>query len=134
MHNGPVTCIDMHEGKGFLLTGSKDSTLKVKYFSLFLSLSLSLSLSLCVNNKKNQLWDMRSSGKCLRTLSGHRDWIKCLYMDSKGEYAYSGSCDTKIKKWNLANGNCELTLSTGRGGTVTSFCFVDGTSLLLVFL
>jgi hypothetical protein len=38
----------------------------------------------------------------------------------------SGSCDTTVKKWNLATSQCELTMSKGRTGAINDLCFIDG--------
>jgi WD40 repeat protein len=60
-HSGPVVCLQFQDPKREILSGSRDTTLKV--------------------------WDARTL-KCITTLSGHRDWIRCLQFDPANATAY----------------------------------------------
>lgn len=59
-------------------------------------------------------WDIRT-GKCMFTLNGHTDWIKCLVAEH--DLLLSGSCDGRIKVWSLDTGQCSTTLH-GHSGSV----------------
>jgi len=86
-HTAPVLCFEL-KGNNELVTGSRDTTLRV--------------------------WDIRT-GKTLRTLTGHNDWVKCCKIE--GDLVLSGSCDSSIKIWNLTNNDPCRTLS-GHSGTI----------------
>jgi len=58
-----------------------------------------------------------SSGKWLRTLTGHEGGVWCLQF--KGDLLVSGGCDRDIRVWNLSTGECKLRLS---GHTSTVRC------------
>lgn len=63
-------------------------------------------------------WDVRT-GKCIHTLTGHTDWVKCLAVDE--DILISGSCDGRTKVWSLARGQCMATLLGGpHSGSVNS--------------
>ncbi len=62
---------------------------------------------------------------CTRTLTGHKEWIRCIRRLSKnGNTVASGSDDYMIKIWNLETGECIKTLR-GHEDSVTCFEMYD---------
>ncbi len=78
-HEDVVTCLAVFGGGKSLLSGSKDSTLK--------------------------LWDA-ATGECLKTLQGHQGNIHALAVTPDGRHALSGGVDNVIRMWDLASGTC----------------------------
>jgi WD40 repeat protein len=59
-----------------------------------------------------------AAGALLRTLDGHRDWVKAVAIASKdGKIAVSGSDDCTLRVWNLQTG-AELSRLTGHNGSI----------------
>lgn len=56
-----------------------------------------------------KVWDART-GRCLRTLVGHSDNVRCLAIAPDGRVAISGSDDRSIKVWDIRIGACAATL------------------------
>jgi WD40 repeat protein len=52
-----------------------------------------------------KVWEL-ASGKELRTLEGHGDWVRSVALSRDGKSAISGSDDTTLKVWNVATGDC----------------------------
>jgi WD40 repeat protein/uncharacterized caspase-like protein len=50
-----------------------------------------------------KLWDV-ASGRELRTLKGHSDWISSITFGQNGKYLISGSADTTIRIWDVSSG------------------------------
>jgi eukaryotic-like serine/threonine-protein kinase len=70
-----------------------------------------------------------TSGKPLRTLRGHTDWVRCIEFSPDGTQLVSGSDDQTIKLWDLSNGTERRTL---KGHTAPISCVrfsPDGTRL-----
>lgn len=78
-HEDVVTCLAVFGGGRYLLSGSKDTTLK--------------------------MWNA-DSGECLRTLRGHRGNIHALAVTPDGRYALSGGVDNLLHMWDLQAGTC----------------------------
>lgn len=57
-----------------------------------------------------RLWDV-DSGRELRALVGHKNWIKSLALSRSGEVLASGSNDHTVKLWNVSSGRELFTLS-----------------------
>lgn len=72
-HQHWVTCMDMDERSSVLYSGSMDKTLKA--------------------------WDMYS-GRCMRTYSGHADWVLALHVRSR--MLYSAAEDGCVRLWKLS--------------------------------
>ena len=61
-------------------------------------------------DKTVKLWNA-ASGECIRTLSGHENWVWSVVYSPDGEQLASGSDDKTVKLWNAASGDCIRTLS-----------------------
>lgn len=70
-------------GEDYLLSGSKDAT--IKYWRI-------------------------SSIECIRTFVGHRSFVTSLMLLNNSKIFVSGSDDTSLKLWNLETGECLKTL------------------------
>lgn len=68
-----------------------------------------------------RLWDV-ASGRELRALVGHTNWIKSLALSRSGEVLASGSNDHTAKLWNVSSGRELFTLS-GHSNSVEVLAF-----------
>ena len=68
-----------------------------------------------------RLWDV-DSGRELRALMGHKNWIKSLALSRSGEVLASGSNDHTAKLWNVSSGRELFTLS-GHNNSVEVLAF-----------
>jgi WD40 repeat protein len=75
-----------------------------------------------------KLWDV-ASGREVRTLSGHTNWVTSVAFSPDGRLLASGSDDNTIKLWEVATGREVRTLS-GHGWDVTSVAFSPDGRLL----
>ena len=60
-----------------------------------------------------RLWDLRTSGACVRTMEGHSNWVSSVDMDGHCRTAVSGSEDKTVKRWDLGSGRCTETYEFG---------------------
>jgi platelet-activating factor acetylhydrolase IB subunit alpha len=60
-------------------------------------------------DKTLKVWEA-ASGFCVRTLSGHTDWVRCLAASADGGLLASGGSDQSVIVWNVATGQPTLTL------------------------
>lgn len=60
-------------------------------------------------DKTLKLWEA-ASGFCVRTLTGHTDWVRCLAASADGSLLASGGSDQSVIVWNVATGQPTLTL------------------------
>ena len=65
----------------------------------------------------------------LRTLSGHRDDVRCVAFSPDGTTLASGSADRTIRLWDASTGNTIRTLSGHRGNVYSVAFSPDGTIL-----
>lgn len=61
-----------------------------------------------------QLWEIsqdkaQASVRCVRTLSGHTNWIRCVAFSPDGQFLVSGSSDGMVKLWRVDTGECVQT-------------------------
>ncbi|MEM7065214.1 MAG: NB-ARC domain-containing protein [Cyanobacteria bacterium P01_B01_bin.77] len=56
-----------------------------------------------------RLWNV-TTGQCLKTLRGHRDWVQVVAFSPCGDYLASGSYDQTIRVWDMQTGDCLQTL------------------------
>src|SRR5205807_3640381 len=76
-----------------------------------------------------KVWEV-SSGQCLTTLRGHRDWVWSVACSSDGRLLASGDVDGVVKLWELGSGQCLKTLH-GDPKAIMALTFVpDGATLL----
>lgn len=52
-----------------------------------------------------KLWDVQS-GKCLRTLQGHTDWVYAIAAHPTGKFLASASYDRTARIWDIQTGEC----------------------------
>lgn len=76
-----------------------------------------------------RLWDV-DSGRELRALVGHKNWIKSLALSRSGEVLASGSNDHTVKLWNVSSGRGLFTLS-GHSKPVEVLAFSPDDRLLV---
>jgi hypothetical protein len=69
-----------------------------------------------------KLWDV-ASGREVRTLSGHTDWVWSVAFSPDGRLLASGSWDTTIKLWEVASGSLVRSLTGHPGFGVNSVAF-----------
>ncbi len=80
-------------------------------------------------DKTLKLWDL-STGREIRTFSGHGYFIDKMDISPDGKYAISGSWDKTIKLWNIDTGK-EIRTLYGHNGTVYAVAFSpDGKHIL----
>jgi WD40 repeat protein len=52
-----------------------------------------------------RLWEL-TTGKCVRVLEGHTDWVNSVTISPDGSWGLSGSNDKTLRLWELATGQC----------------------------
>ncbi|XP_078658550.1 F-box and WD repeat domain containing protein 10B-like [Branchiostoma floridae x Branchiostoma belcheri] len=79
-HAGSIKCVYISEERGFVLSGSYDTTVRC--------------------------WSLQA-GSCLRIFRGHRGTITCI--DLFQNRLVSGAKDSQVKVWNFETGKCQRT-------------------------
>lgn len=78
------------------------------------------------SNGTIQIWD-KEKNRLEKTLGQQQNHeVLCLALSEDGNFLFSGSSDGKINKWELATGNCVMTL-TGHDGAVRKLKQKEGT-------
>ncbi|MDV2992565.1 MAG: Tol-Pal system protein TolB [Chroococcidiopsis sp. SAG 2025] len=57
------------------------------------------------NDKTVKLWDWQT-GSCVRSLSGHADFIYGIAFSADGQILASGSTDSSVRLWKVSTGQC----------------------------
>jgi WD40 repeat protein len=100
-HTGAVDCIIECEDR-YVLTCSYDTTIR--------------------------LWN-RLTGECIRTYSGHSNWVNCILYDKKTKRVISASGDGTIIVWNVETGE-QIGVMKGHSNWVRSLAFVNATTIV----
>jgi WD40 repeat protein len=74
-----------------------------------------------------ELWEIET-GKCVRTLAGHDDWIASIAFFSNESQAVSAAYDGKIKFWNVQSGECTRTIVASER-SITEYDHIDALAL-----
>ena len=89
-----------------LLASFKGHNAAVCEFSAAAAGSMALSGS---GDSTVRLWDLRTNGRCVRTMEGHSKWLCSVGMDGHCRTAVSSSADKTVKLWDLGSGRCTET-------------------------
>jgi predicted Zn finger-like uncharacterized protein len=74
---------------------------------------------------KLRVWEL-ATGKCVRTLEGHRGLVRSLAVDATGRWCVSGGDDDSVRLWNLDASSCIRTLANGTAGVYAVAITTDG--------
>ncbi|MEH1778783.1 MAG: serine/threonine-protein kinase [Nostoc sp.] len=72
-----------------------------------------------------KLWDV-NTGKEIRTLTGHANWVNSVAFSPDGKFLASGSADCTIKLWQVGTG-IEIQTLTGHSDAVSSVAYCPRT-------
>ncbi len=72
-------------------------------------------------DKTIKIWEVQK-GQCLKTLTGHKNWVRSVAFSSDGRQIVSGGDDNTVKIWDFRTGKCRITLS-GHDNWVRSVAF-----------
>ncbi|MEO0374983.1 MAG: NB-ARC domain-containing protein, partial [Cyanobacteria bacterium P01_A01_bin.17] len=76
-----------------------------------------------------KIWNVQT-GRCLKTLSGHRNWIWSIVYSPDGSLLVSGGEDQTVRIWNSQTGHCVKSL-TGYANAMRAVAFSpDGQTLV----
>lgn len=82
-HQSEVTDIVINADKKYLVSSSKDKTIRI--------------------------WDIKNKS-CLQVLQGHKDWVRSVLINADNTKIISGGDDWTIKVWDIKTASCENTL------------------------
>jgi WD40 repeat protein len=55
------------------------------------------------------VWEV-ATGFCIKTLSGHSDWVRCLAVNASGSLLATGASDQAVVLWEMPAGSALLTM------------------------
>ncbi|XP_060224564.1 sperm-associated antigen 16 protein isoform X5 [Meriones unguiculatus] len=145
LHDLPVTCINMHPCKEFLVSCSEDRLWKMVGLpkgNVFLTGSghtdwladccfhpSGTKLATSSGDSTIKLWDL-STGECLLTFEGHSHAVWSCTWHSSGDFVASASLDMTSKIWDINSERCRYTLY-GHTDSVNSIEFFPFSNTLL---
>jgi len=133
-HNKGVTTVVVTPDERFVVSGSKDTTLRMwdlvtaKCTRIFKGHEQSITAGMItpdgrfvVSGSEDatlRLWDL-ATAKCLRTYKGHKQSVTAITMTQYGRFIVSGGKDKTLRIWNPSTTKCLQTL-TGHKQSVTT--------------
>lgn len=103
------------------LMGHDHSVTGVTFLS---SESSSTQIASCSRDKTIKIWDT-NSGYCLKTLSGHSEWVRKVCVDAGSGMLASGSSDHNVIVWNPMNNNPLVCTLVGHEHVVECVAFAS---------
>ena len=82
----------------------------------------------CSDDTTIRRWN-RLTGECIRTYTGHSDWIRSIIYDRKTNRIFSGSDDHTIITLNAETGE-QIGVMKGHSCCMTSLAFVNATTIV----
>lgn len=80
------------------------------FLTNFLNLTLGFLFTVSASDDKTlKIWEL-SSGKCLKTLKGHSNYVFCCNFNPQSNLIVSGSFDESVRIWDVRTGKCLKTL------------------------
>jgi WD40 repeat protein len=76
-----------------------------------------------------RIWDV-ATGKCLRILEGHTDWVYSIALSADGQWLASAGSDCIVRLWNPHTGEC-LQQWSGHTGRIMKVVFDLATQTLI---
>ena len=136
-HSGSVTSVVYSPDNHYILSGSRDKTLKLWEISTGKEIKSFIGHSERVTSvdyspngeyvlsgsadKSIKLWNVKT-GEVIRTYKGHTEDVNSVAFSPDGKTIASGSYDKTVKFWNLQTGGILYTLKGG-SGEVSSIAF-----------
>ena len=131
-HSDMVTTVAISPDDRFVISGSKDTTIRIwdtesgrclkvlrGHFDYVWRITISPDGKFIVSGSYDEtvkVWDM-TTGNCLKTLQGHSNHVLGVAISLDGEFIVSGSVDKTVRVWNTTTGNC-LKILKGHGDSV----------------
>ena len=81
------------------------------------------------NDNRIRIWEL-STGKLIRCLEGHMDFVVDVCVSADGKYIISGSWDNTIKLWDIETGKV-LRSFEGHNRAVNSICVTSNEKYII---
>ena len=81
-------------------------------------------------DKTIKLWRVKT-GSIIRTLYGHKGWVRSVEFSSSSDVLVSGGRDKTIRLWDVSSGN-ELDVLASNRGVLMSATLLDNGNLISV--
>ncbi|ETO16124.1 WD repeat-containing protein, partial [Reticulomyxa filosa] len=118
-HEGPVVCVDVSLDGKYIVSSSKDKTIRLWDIHSKKKFKNSWPSKYCRKNSilsfyfgyTIDIWDVKT-GKRLKQLKGHSDFVRCARFSPDGQFVISCSLDKTMRIWNVESGK-EMKALTG---------------------